>query len=65
MMILATEYRARHASGFRAYMALQAALMRRHIARGGTIQSWCARLAPAFQQRYGTELLSQAEPKPR
>jgi hypothetical protein len=60
-MILAIEYRARHASGFGAYMALQAALLRRHIARGGSIQSWCARLAPAFQQRYGAELLTPTQ----
>jgi hypothetical protein len=64
-MILAIEYRARHASGFRAYMALQAALMRCHIARGGTIQSWCSRLAPAFQERYSAELLSPALPPRR
>lgn len=60
-MILAIEYRARHASGFGAYMALQAALLRRHIARGGSVQSWCARLAPAFQQRYGAELLTPGQ----
>lgn len=57
-MILAREYRARHSTGFRAYMALQAALMRRYLRRGGTVQAWCARMAPAFQRRYGSELLS-------
>jgi hypothetical protein len=39
-------------------MALQVALMRRHLARGGTIQSWCARLAPAFKRRYESHLLN-------
>jgi len=57
-MILATQYRARHGSGFAAYMALQAALLRHYLARGGTVQGWCARLAPAFQQRYAPILLN-------
>ncbi len=56
-MILARSYLAKHSTGFRAYMALQAALMRRYLARGGTVQGWCARLAPVFNQRYGQELL--------
>lgn len=57
MMILASEYRAKHGSGFAAYMALQAALLRHYLARGGTVQMWCARLAPAFQRRYASVLL--------
>lgn len=56
-MILATEYQARHGSGFAAYMALQAALLRHYLARGGTVQAWCARMAPVFQRRYGSVLL--------
>jgi hypothetical protein len=59
MRILATSYRAKHASGFSAYMALQAALMQRYLRRGGTIQQWCARLAPAFRRRYAPELLNE------
>jgi hypothetical protein len=51
-MILAEHYRAKYGTGFAAYMALQAVLLRHHLARGGTVQGWCARLAPAFQQRY-------------
>jgi hypothetical protein len=38
-------------------MALQAALLRHYLARGGTVQAWCSRLAPAFQQRYAGTLL--------
>jgi hypothetical protein len=57
-MILAEHYRARHGSGFAAYMALQTVLLRHYLARGGTVQGWCARLAPAFQQRYANLLLS-------
>jgi hypothetical protein len=56
-MILASSYRAKYGSGFSAYMALQAALLRHYLARGGTVQVWCARLAPVFQQRYARELL--------
>ena len=56
-MILASLFRAKHGSGFAAYMALQTALMRHHLNRGGSIQQWCARLAPAFQRRYASELL--------
>lgn len=51
-MILATKFRAEHGSGFAAYMALQAALLRHFLARGGTVQVWCVRMAPAFQRRY-------------
>ncbi len=56
-MILARSYQAKHATGFGAYMALQAALMRRYVRRGGTVQAWCTRMAPAFQRRYGRVLL--------
>ncbi len=56
-MILACSYQAKHATGFGAYMALQAALMRRYVRRGGTVQAWCTRMAPAFQRRYGRVLL--------
>jgi hypothetical protein len=40
-----------------AYIALQCALMRRYIARGGTAEEFCQRLAPAFHRRYGRLLL--------
>jgi hypothetical protein len=42
---------------FGAYIALQCALMRRFVARGGTPEDFCARLAPVFHRRYGPLLL--------
>lgn len=42
---------------FGAYLALQCALMRRYIARGGTAEEFCQRLAPVFHRRYGPLLL--------
>ena len=42
---------------FAAYLALQLALMRRHLARGGTLDDFCLRLAPVFHRRYGPMLL--------
>ena len=45
-------YLARCGNGFEAYMALQRALVSRWLARGGTEQSWCERLAPVFRARY-------------
>ncbi|CAN5819546.1 hypothetical protein BH23GEM6_BH23GEM6_08660 [soil metagenome] len=42
---------------FGAYLALQCALMRRFIARGGTPEEFCSRLAPVFHRRYGPLLL--------
>jgi hypothetical protein len=54
-------YLARFSTGFEAYMALQRALLVRWIARGGTEQSWCDRLAPLFRKRYGR----LAEPRVR
>lgn len=40
-------------SPFQAYMELQRRLLDRWIARGGTEEAWCERLAPAFHARYG------------
>jgi hypothetical protein len=42
---------------FAAYIALQCALMRRFIARGGTPEEFCSRLAPVFHRRYAPLLL--------
>lgn len=50
--MLAEIYLARCGSGFEAYMALQRALIARWIARGGTEQSWCERMAPLYRRRY-------------
>jgi hypothetical protein len=46
-------YRARCGSGFDAYMTLQCALLTRWLARGGTVDGWCDRIAPLFRLRYG------------
>lgn len=51
--VLGDLYLARCGSGFAAYMALQRALITRWVARGGTEQSWCERMAPLFRRRYG------------
>jgi DNA-binding transcriptional MocR family regulator len=53
MLVLAEYYRARSSSGFGAYMQLQQALLARWLARGGTTETWCERMAPAFRARYG------------
>jgi hypothetical protein len=42
---------------FAAYLELQCALMRRYVARGGTAEEFCERLAPAFHRKYGPLLL--------
>jgi hypothetical protein len=52
-MVLGECYRARCGTGFDAYMALQRALLARWLARGGTEESWCQRMAPLFRARYG------------
>jgi hypothetical protein len=44
---------------FAAYTALQVALMRRYMARGGTQEEFCLRLAPAFHRRYAPMLLER------
>ena len=57
MMTLAASFLARQRTGFGAYVALQRALMRHHIARGGPAEDFCRRLAPVFRLRYGALLL--------
>ncbi|CAN5165947.1 hypothetical protein BH23GEM4_BH23GEM4_23580 [soil metagenome] len=56
-MEIARRYLARHPTPLAAYLALQCALMRRYLARGGTEEEFCARLAPAFHRRYAPLLL--------
>ena len=51
-MEIAKRYLARSTSRFEAYLALQRALMNRYLARGGTIEDFCARLAPAYRRRW-------------
>jgi hypothetical protein len=60
MLVLADFYRARSGSGFSAYMRLQHALLTRWVARGGTEEAWCERMAPVFRLRYGA--LIEADP---
>jgi len=45
---------------FAAYTALQCALMRRYLARGGTQEEFCLRLAPVFHRRYAPMLLDRS-----
>lgn len=56
-MELVRQYAARHPTGLAAYLALEVALMRRFVARGGTEEEFCRRLAPAFHRRYAAALL--------
>ena len=49
-------------TGFAAYVALQCALMRRYLARGGTTEDFCLRLAPAFHRKYAPLLLERPHP---
>ena len=51
-MVLVQQYLARYESPFAAYMALQRALLRQYLSRGGTEEAWCNRIAPAFRRRY-------------
>jgi hypothetical protein len=61
MMTLAASFLARQRTAFGAYVALQRALMQHHIARGGTAEDFCRRLAPVFRLRYGALLLEGGE----
>jgi hypothetical protein len=47
--------------GLNAYLALQCALMRRFIARGGTDVEFCERLAPVFHRKYAQLLLEEGQ----
>jgi hypothetical protein len=44
---------------FAAYVSLQAALMARYVARGGTSEDFCLRLAPVFHRKYAPLLLDE------
>ena len=58
-MEIARRYLARSPSRFQAYLALQAALMIRHQARGGSEEDFCRRLAPVFRRRWA-HMLAEA-----
>lgn len=60
-MTLAGLHLDRADSPLAAYNALQIALMRRFVARGGSAELWCHRLAPAFRRRYGWMLEGNGE----
>lgn len=49
-----------HTDPFEAYLALERALMTRYMARGGTAEDFCQRLAPVFRKRWGHLLLEEA-----
>jgi hypothetical protein len=51
-----------HQTGFSAYLALQCALMQRFVARGGTTEEFCVRLAPVFHRKYAPLLLDGGGP---
>ena len=56
-MEVARRYMEEYPTRFAAYTALQCALMRRYLARGGTQEEFCTRLAPVFHRRYAALLL--------
>ncbi|HEU4562104.1 MAG TPA: hypothetical protein VFS20_30025 [Longimicrobium sp.] len=58
-MEVARKYMMEYPNRFAAYTALQVALMRRYLARGGTQEEFCSRLAPAFHRRYAPLLLDR------
>jgi hypothetical protein len=58
-MEVARRYIAVCPTRFAAYVALQCALMQRYLARGGTTEDFCLRLAPAFHRRYAPLLLDR------
>jgi hypothetical protein len=53
MREIARRFAASHETGFGAYLALERALMRRYVTRGGTEAEFCERLAAAFHRRHG------------
>lgn len=62
-MEILRRYVAVQPSRYAAYVALQVALMRRYLARGGTLEDFCVRLAPIFHRRYAPILLGEPDPR--
>ena len=56
-MELSRRFVARYPTRLAAYLALEVALMRRFVARGGTEEEFCRRLAPVFHRRYALAVL--------
>ena len=63
-MELVPGYLARHPTPLAAYLALQRALMRHYVARGGTAEGFCAHLAAAFRQRFEPMFFSAEAARP-
>jgi hypothetical protein len=53
MNLLGRSYLSKSPSQFAAYNRLQAALMKRFLKHGGTIERWIECFAPVFRRRYG------------
>jgi hypothetical protein len=47
---------ARYSSHLTAHLALRCTSMRHYVARGGTEEDFCPRLAPAFRHQYAKRL---------
>lgn len=47
-----------------AYLDLQRALIRRHVACGGSIEEFCDRLAPVYHRRFGPLFFGGVPPEP-
>jgi hypothetical protein len=58
-MELCRRFVARYPTRLAAYLALEVALMRRFVARGGSEEEFCRRLAPVFHRRYAALLVGQ------
>ncbi|HEU0053562.1 MAG TPA: hypothetical protein VFQ39_10310 [Longimicrobium sp.] len=56
-MEIARRFLETYPTRFAAYTALQCALMKRYVARGGTTEDFCLRLAPAYHRRFAPLLL--------
>ena len=56
-MEIVRRYIESYPTGLAAYIALECALMRRYIARGGTAEAFCEHLAPVYHRRFGRLLL--------
>lgn len=59
-MEIMRRYMVTHPTRLGAYLALQCALMRRFLARGGTAEEFCERLAPIFHRRYAPLVFGDA-----
>lgn len=61
-MEIMRRHMAKQPTALAAYLALQSALMRRFLARGGTVEEFCERLAPTFHRRYAAVLHGDGAP---